>query len=88
MPREKQNSDAELHFKRMAHYREKHSGYAVFKGIYWAIYLLAIGIFLLMVPASVSVVQIVGFAAVLLAMFYAIFGLVISLHYKLMKKIS
>ena len=89
--------DPRLLYDRMLSYKEKHAGWAIFKALYWAIYIFAIGAFLLYVTQSaanatnfnamqINWAQFVGFALVLLAIFLAIFGLVESLHLKLMKK--
>ena len=78
--------DPELMYQRKLHYMERHSGWEAFKAVYWAIYLLTLGIFLLLSPTGFSIPLFLGFALVLLAMFYAIFGLVVSLHFKLMKR--
>jgi hypothetical protein len=90
MPKEKNSVslDPELYYRRMYHYREKSSGWEIFKALYWAIYIFAVGVFFLIAPQSLGMTVFIGFALVLLAMFYAIFGLVVSLHFKLMKRHS
>ncbi len=79
--------DPELAYKRRLHYKEKHSGWHIFKGIYWGIYLFVLGILLAaLVPETLSYTHFFGWALILLAFFVIVYGFASSLHLKLMKK--
>ncbi len=79
--------DPELSYKRHLHYQEKHSGWQIFRGIYWGIYLFIIGILLAtLVPATLGYTAFLGWVLILLAFFVIIYGFTSSLHLKLMKK--
>jgi hypothetical protein len=79
--------DPELSYKRKLHYQEKHSGWNIFRGIFWGMYLFIIGIILAtLVPATMSVPQFLGWAMILSAFFVIIFGFASALHLKLMKR--
>ena len=80
-----------MEYSRRLHYMEKHSGWMIFKSIYWGIYVFLLGVLLLTVYGSstgfmVSPASFVGWALVLFAIFYIVFGFTTSLHLKLMKK--
>ena len=79
--------DPELQYKRQLHYRERHSGWQIFKGIYWGVYTFVLGILLItLVPYRVTIPQFFGWALTLFAIFIIVYGFSISLHYKLMKR--
>ena len=79
--------DPELQYRRLLHYREKHSGWEIFKGIYWGLYVFILGIILMtLVPAKVSILHFFGWVLALFAIFLIVYGFSISLHYKLMKR--
>jgi hypothetical protein len=79
--------DPELSYKRRLHYQERHSGWNIFRGIYWGIYLFILGIILAtLVPGSLGVAGFFGWALILMAIFVIVFGFASSLHLKLMKR--
>ena len=79
--------DPELSYKRHLHYQEKHSGWHIFRGVYWGIYLFILGLLLVaLVPGTLGVAAFFGWALILLAFFVIIYGFTSSLHLKLMKK--
>jgi len=79
--------DPEMQYERMLHYREKHSGWQIFRSIYWGIYVFIIGILLITrVPTPLSMTRFFGWSLTLLALFVIVYGFSVSLHYKLMKK--
>ncbi|MCL4379152.1 MAG: hypothetical protein M1160_02895 [Candidatus Marsarchaeota archaeon] len=79
--------DPELAYRRRLHYQEKHSGWHIFRGIYWGIYIFILGAMLAaLVPATMSYTRFFGWALILLAFFVIIYGFTSSLHLKLMKK--
>lgn len=73
--------------ERWLRYREKHAGLQVFGCVYWAVYSFVVGFMLLAASYSgVSLVRISGVSAILLAVFLVIYGLVVYMHHKLMKR--
>jgi hypothetical protein len=73
--------------ERWLSYRERHAGLKVFGCIYWAIYAFVVGAMLVVAGyAALSVTLIAGWSAILFAIFLVIYGFVISLHHKLMRK--
>ena len=67
--------------------RERESGWEVYKAIYWSIYLFVLGLMLLTsVPGVLDIYGFIGWALLLLSMFIVVYGLVISLHLRLMRK--
>jgi ABC-type multidrug transport system permease subunit len=94
MARERDSARRGEMYERMLAYREKHAGWVVFRSVYWAIYVFALGAFLLFASKSnigsaagqFNWVGFLGFAFVLLSAFVAIYGLVGALHLKLMRK--
>ncbi|MGC8495963.1 MAG: hypothetical protein ACP5MX_02035 [Candidatus Micrarchaeia archaeon] len=76
--------DPSIQYTRMLHYKEKHSGWEIFKAIYWSIYILLLGIFVLNFNPSFSAFM--GWAMVIFAMFFIVYGFSTSLHLKLMRK--
>lgn len=83
--------DPSMEYERKLKFMEKHSGWQIFKSIYWGIYLFILGLILLISykdsgGASIAPEAFFGWALVLLAIFYIVFGFATSLHLKLMKK--
>ncbi len=83
--------DPSLEYQRRLHYMEKHSGWMIFKSIYWGIYAFLLGVILLVSYGAgsgyvISPEAFLGWALVLFAIFYIVFGFTTSLHLKLMKK--
>lgn len=77
----------EASYKRHLHYLEKHSGWHIFKGIFWGIYLFILGLLLIsLVPTNLSYTDFLGWALILLSFFVVIYGFTTSLHSKLMKR--
>ena len=79
--------DPTLQFQKSLHYKEKESGFEVYKAVYWGIYVFVLGVLLLtLVPHVLTFIGFVGWALVLGAMFVMVYGFVLALHLKLMKK--
>lgn len=79
--------DPELYFQRHLQYREKHSSWHIFTGIFWGVYLFILGVMLIsLVPATLNYTGFFGWALVLLAFFVIVYGFASSLHLKLMKR--
>ncbi len=79
--------DPTLAYERMLHFNEKHSGWHIFRALYWGIYVFVLGLILLAdVPALVSIPSFFGWTLVLGAIFFIVYGFVTSLHLKLMKR--
>ena len=77
--------DPTMQIQKQAHFREKQSGWEVYRAVYWGIYTFILGVLLLTYPFA-SFMSFMGWAMVLLAMFVMVYGFVLSLHLKLMKK--
>ncbi len=76
-------------FDRYLNYRSMHTGWLLFRSVYWAIYLLVIGGLLLYynkLPFGLSLGGFFGVAIVLFAVMLIIYGAAESLHHKLMKR--
>lgn len=79
--------DPSLLHQREAHMRAKHSGWHVYRAIYWGIYIFAEGLLLLTaVPAKLTLYGFFGWSFVMLSFFVVVYGLVLALHLNLMKK--
>jgi hypothetical protein len=79
--------DPSVQIRRHLQGRERESGWEVFKAIYWGIYSFALGLMLLLaVPRMLDITGFIGWALILLSMFVVVYGLVISLHLRLMRK--
>ena len=79
--------DPELSYRRHLHYQERHSGWHIFRAIYWGIYLFILGVLLTtVVPNTLSYTGFLGWAFILLSFFVVVYGFAASLHLKLMKK--
>ncbi|MGC8567977.1 MAG: hypothetical protein ACP5LP_01915 [Candidatus Micrarchaeia archaeon] len=79
--------DPSLWFDRELKYKEKHSGWYIFQSLYWGVYLFALGLLLIGNVGGVTLtpLEFLGWALVMGALFYIVYGFVISLHLKLMK---
>jgi hypothetical protein len=85
--RKSATSNLELAYRRHLHYREKHSGWHIFTGVFWGIYLFMMGIIMVtLVPNTLSYTGYFGWGLILLSLFLIIFGFTSSLHLKLMKR--
>lgn len=79
--------DPDMMYKRRLHYEEKHSGWHIFKSVYWAIYIFVVGVILYSyVPSKISYPQFFGWFLIILSLFVIIYGFSKSLHLKLMKR--
>lgn len=78
--------DSSMEWARRLHYKEKSSAFELFSAVYWGIYLFAIGAFIVVVGPTISVLALLGWAIMLLAIFLMIYGFVISLHHKFLKR--
>ncbi len=78
-------------FDRYLEYKARHSGWITFRSIYWAIYLLLIGAYLIYFGDTnmpVSWTFFFGTALVLLSIMIILYGAAESLHHKLMRTYS
>ena len=76
-------------FDRMLDYNVKHAGWIIFRSVYWAMYLLMMGVLLLYYAAhnvAISLQVFAGLAFSILAMMVIVFGFSEVLHHKLMRK--
>ena len=79
--------DPTLQYARELHYKEKHSGWQIFKAVYWSIFIFVIGLMLAtLVPQPMTIYNFLGFSLVILALFVILYGFSESLHMKLMKR--
>ncbi|MDE1768550.1 MAG: hypothetical protein KGH67_05215 [Candidatus Micrarchaeota archaeon] len=92
MPIEKKNVstitvDPTLLMNRFLHYRERHSGWYVFRYMYWSIYFIVVSILLLYYgPLNLTLNLFFGTIVLLFAVMLILFGLTESLHHKFLKK--
>jgi hypothetical protein len=77
--------DPALQYERMLHYKEKHSGWVIYKSVFWGVYIFILGA-LLLTKITLVGAAFFGWAFVLFAIFYIVNGFASSLHLKLMKK--
>ena len=79
--------DPSMQYSRMLHYREKHSGWEIYKAVYWGIYFFILGLLLLSQGTSLSLLSgFFGWALLIFSLFVIVFGFASALHLKLMKK--
>ena len=79
--------DPSMQYSRMLHYREKHSGWEIYKAVYWGIYFFILGLLLLSQGTSLSLLSgFFGWALLIFSLFMIVFGFASALHLKLMKK--
>jgi hypothetical protein len=79
--------DPELSYKRRLHYMEKHSGWHIFRAIYWGIYIFIIGMILAtLVPGTIAYPLYFGWLLILFSLFLIVYGFASALHLKLMKR--
>lgn len=79
--------DPDMMYARKLHHDEKHSGWHIFKAVFWAIYLFVMGVILYTtVPSVIGITQFFGWALIIIAIFLVVFGFSKSLHLKLMKR--
>ncbi len=76
--------DPEMQYTRMLHYKEKHSGWMIFNSVYWGVFVFVIGM-LLLANLTVTLSLFLGWAFVIFAIFFIVYGFAGSLHLKLMK---
>jgi hypothetical protein len=90
MPASKRK-DEESTFDRLLDYEVRHAGWIIFRSVYWSIYLLVLGVFLLYYAAhnvDVSLQIFFGIALSILAVMIILYGFAEVLHHKLMRKYS
>lgn len=79
--------DPSMFMERMLHYREMHSGWNIFRFIYWSIYLIVIAIMLIYyTELGLTPNLFLGAAIMMLAVMLILFGLTEALHNKFLKK--
>ena len=79
--------DPEPYMERMLHYREKHSAWYIFQSIYVGIYFFIVGsLFVLQGQTKYDTRQTFGISLVILSFMVIVYGFVMSLHAKLMKR--
>ena len=79
--------DPSMQYSRMLHYKEKHSGWEIYKAVYWGIYFFILGLLLLSQGTSLSLLSgFFGWALLIFSLFVIVFGFAAALHLKLMKK--
>jgi hypothetical protein len=86
MPAKRVNDNS---FDRMLEYNVKHAGWIIFRSVYWAMYLLMLGILLLYYSAhnvTLSLQIFAGLSFSTLAMMIIVYGFAEVLHHKLMRK--
>ena len=72
---------------RLLHYRERHQGWHIFRTMYWSIYFIVIGLFLVYyAQIGFTVTLFFGSALLLFAVMLILFGLTEALHHKLMRR--
>lgn len=79
--------DPTLLMDRILHYRERHSGWNVFRYVYWSIYLTTIAIMLLGYDEiGFTWNTFLGSSIIILVVMLIVYGLTTALHNKLLKK--
>lgn len=78
--------DPSLQYQRQLHYMEKHSGLIIFKYMYWGMFLFILGLTWLTIGNVLGIANYLSLEVVVFAVFFMIYGLVTSLHLKLMKR--
>ena len=79
--------DNSIDWERRLEYRERHAGWEVFRYLYWGIYIFVIGCMLIIGGfEQVNLMLFAGWATILLAIFLVIYGFVVSLHHRLMRR--
>jgi hypothetical protein len=79
--------DPKLVMDRFLHYRERHQGWHIFKTMYWSIFFVVVGIFLLYYnQIGFGITLFFGAVSLLFAVMLILFGLTEALHHKLMRR--
>ena len=79
--------DPTLLMDRLLHYREKHSGWNIFRFMYWSIYLIVIAMMLIYYDELGFTQNLFfGTAILILAIMLILFGLTEALHNKFLQK--
>ena len=76
-------------FDRMLEYQARHAGWIIFRSVYWALYLMLLGILLIYYSAkgiSISLQVFFGWAFTVLAVMIVVYGAAETLHHKLMRR--
>jgi hypothetical protein len=77
--------DSTMQHERMLRYKEKHSGWVIYKSVFWGMYVFILGL-LLLTRVALTGPAFFGWAFVLFAIFFIVNGFASALHLKLMKK--
>lgn len=76
-----------MQIEKHAVFREKQSGWEIYRAVYWGIFVFILGVLLLTAfTTAAEFMLFLGWTMVLLALFVIVYGFVLSLHLKLMKK--
>lgn len=79
--------DPQLVMERMLAYREKHQGWHIFRTLYWSIFFLVVGAFLVYyTQLAFTATLFFGSVFVIFAVMLILYGLTEALHHKFMKK--
>ncbi len=76
-------------FDRMLDYQVRHTGWIIFRSVYWAIYLLLLGTILLYYSVrniDISLQAFFGYAFTIVSIMIIIYGFAEVLHHRLMRK--
>ena len=76
-------------FDRMLEYQARHAGWIIFRSVYWALYLLLLGVLLLFYSTqsiAISLQVFFGWSFTVLAIMIIIYGAAEVLHHKLMRR--
>jgi hypothetical protein len=75
--------------QRMLRYQEKHAGWAIFRTIYWSIFLLMLSVLLVSYQTFGFTLQtFLGITLFVFSLMLIVFGFTQALHYRLMRKIG
>ncbi len=79
--------DPTLLMDRFLHYRERHTGWNIFRFLYWSVYLIVVSILLLYYDElGLTITLFFGAIIMILAVMLILFGLTEALHSKFLKK--
>ena len=79
--------DNSIDWERRLSYAEKHAGWEIFRYLFWGIYVFVVGLMLIISGYTLpNMLVFAGWATVLLAIFLVVYGFVVSLHHRLMRR--
>jgi hypothetical protein len=78
--------DPKEEYARHLHYMEKHSGWQMFKSLYWAVFIFISGAILIYTNGIIDLGVYFGIMLMLFAIFIMVYGFAKALHYKFIKK--